>query len=277
MSILFALDAHGDLCAKQADYLAGRIQARVSSQALVAAAATAQIIFVGETHFEIDNHYYPTLLKKLKFAAPDLDCVTFELGSVKIPADDFSRPQWKELAEEARTENLKIFKVDHCNPHPTDPSGFICLEGRNEAMSANLAGLLDTGACKKILQVNGAQHLEHGMAGTGPTLPERLKAQGVSVFKIRLVDTAIDFTGGVVQAGLREMDPWIWGQHDKVPTCSKPPPILKENFGFLNISGSEQVPLTLQNSLGWISDNWSNYDGALVLGCPSQFDDHCAN
>ena len=242
------------LCAQQKAFLDN--QKRISPRAL-AQGIHAQVILIGEDH-DNNSHFYPEFLKMLT-----VDCVTFELGAVDIPASDYAFPQWQELATAATRLGVRTFKVDHCNPHPEDPSGFICLMGRNEAMGANIASLLRHRICRHILQVNGFQHLEHGLTGTGLPLPDRLARMGISVFKIRMVNTAADLRDGVVQANLREEDPWIWGGKDQKPVCSPPPAIVEENYAFM-ISGSaaKQIPLTLQAT----SDAWSNYGAALVIG-----------
>jgi hypothetical protein len=76
----------------------------------------------------------------------------------------------------------------------------------------------------------------------------------------------------------RENDPWIWGRiGSPASICPEFPGVLRENFGFENrgVELAGQVPVFYRHDEYFQPRPWSDFDAALVLGCPGRGEDHC--
>ncbi|MBI3548241.1 MAG: hypothetical protein HY078_04220 [Elusimicrobia bacterium] len=266
------------LCGRHMEFLQDRFKNRISVDQLASEAARsgALAILIGETHFEKDNRYYPFLFRKLKTALPDLDCVTFESNPDSAP-DAYGHANWKMLADEAAGAGARTLKIDRCDLDSDVFRDILCVDGRNKTMAEAIAAEFGAGRCRRVLHLSGAAHLQTLRPGGGPDLGARLRAHGVAVYTVRLIDIAAEaVTPG--KAYFRDMDAWVWGklQFDE-RVCEQYPGVVGENFAFTAAGAAlaSRVPVIYWNYPQMRSGPWSDYDAALVLGCPAQEADAC--
>ncbi len=273
------VDRTQNLCREQKAFFTEQFENRVSVQALAKDISKnqSQVILVGETHFEADNRYYPFFLEKLKAEIPELDCVTFELNRRDRFLVDFGSDRWLVLAERAKALGLRTFKIDRCVPSLDVFHDFLCLDGRNAYMTQKIKTLTKAKICRKILHIGGTMHLQNSRIGGGPNLSQRLSAINISNYRVQLVDTAMEVEKPN-ESRFRDDDTWIWGRHDSsTPLCSEHPGVIRENFVFLNrgVERSSRVPVSSHFDQYIQSGPWSDFDAALVMGCPDRADDKC--
>ncbi|MGZ3721664.1 MAG: hypothetical protein ACXVA9_01955 [Bdellovibrionales bacterium] len=273
------IDHSQDLCKEQKAFFTEQFQNRKTVKELAQdiAKSNAEVILVGETHFETDNRYYPFFLEKLKNEIPDLGCVTFELNTRdKFPVE-FGSERWRVLADRAKTLGLKIFMIDRCVPALDVFHDFLCLDGRNAFMSQKIKTLIKAGICRRIIHVGGSMHLQDSRLGGDPNLSERISGFNISNYRVQLIDMAME-AEHPEESRFRDDDAWIWGRHDSsAPICNEHPGVIRENFAFLNrgVERASRVPVFSHDDLYIQSQPWSDFDAALVLGCPDRANDIC--
>jgi hypothetical protein len=275
------IDWSQDLCQQQKEFFTTQFLNRLSVDGLANDVATsnAKIVLIGETHFEADNRYYPTFLKKLNNAAREIDCVSFELNDHDKFPIDYGSDRWRLLAERAQSMGMKTFKIDRCVPALDIFHDFLCLDGRNAFMTQRLVALLKAKVCTKILHVSGSMHLQNSRIGGGPSFADRLNSAKISTYRIQLVDTAME-ARSPGRSQFRNYDSWVWGRHDSSDKiCAESPGLIRENFAFLNrgVALAARVPVFYNNDQTSQSQPWSDFDAALVLGCPDGEIDRCAD
>ena len=275
------IDWSQDLCQQQKEFFTTQFLNRLTIEGLAKDVATSstKIILMGETHLEADNRYYPSFLEKLKNAAPEIDCVTFELNEHDKFPIDYGSDRWRLLAERARAMSMKTFKIDRCIPALDIFHDFLCLDGRNAFMTQRLVALLKAKVCNRILHIGGSMHLQNSRIGGGPSLADRLSNAKISTYRIQLVDAAME-ARNPKQSQFRNYDSWVWGRHDSSERiCAESPGLIRENFAFLNrgVGLAARVPVFYNNDQTSQGQPWSDFDAALVLGCPDGNADHCAD
>ncbi|MGZ6290092.1 MAG: hypothetical protein ACXWQO_18030 [Bdellovibrionota bacterium] len=253
-----------EFCSLHKQFLREQVNARISPDALVATIAkrSPEVVLVGENHSEQNNHYYPVLLKKLRAAMPRLDCVTLEV----MESNRVTVQSWTELATEAALQGIPVFKVDGCDISLARKDDWVCLDGRNLTMARKINGLLESGLCHGILHIGGAQHLQKTQPHGNPDLATRLENFQHRTFRIRLMEPATDTYS------------WDWTETSANRlVCAERAGVIPENFAFLTEGKklAAQVPVYSRNDTFIQSGAWSDFDAALVLGCPHTGADHC--
>ncbi len=246
-----------------------------------------EIIAIGELHSqsnEISNYYYPLFLEKLKASMPRLDCVAIEqderqkatlLSEIKKQPIRSVSPDsmpWEYLLRRGAQLGMSIFAVDGEGAELSSDEKDEYL-ARNSFMAERLATLLKSKQCSKILTVNGMLHLWDEVR---PSIPTKLSHNGFKTFKVGVIDlteikTFLDkgwFRGGIV-----------WRNLDTSPVCKELPGALNENHGAImtdvKIASSVPVLYPIPAGATWGDGRWSDFDGVLMVGCPSSPDGKC--
>lgn len=163
------------------------------------ALASYKVVILDEVHFQSVNLAYPDVFRKLKAAAPEIDCLYMEYAPGYEPrtrADalkDWAYGRPGGLFDTAYELGLKIVYVDAAKAPPRGgpESDGESVARRNPVMAERIASTLDAGACRAGVFIVGKAHGMSSYEGrTEEPVRDLLARRGLAAVSLDMIDRA---------------------------------------------------------------------------------------
>jgi hypothetical protein len=155
---------------------------------------SSRVVLLNEYHFQSVTLAYPDLIRKIKAAAPRVNCLYMEyIPGMEPKSKEEARrdiPAYAAIFETAFDLGLRILYVDaHKSPSTGSESDHGSVVRRNPEMVDRIVRSLDEGACDAGIMIVGKAHGYSSVDGQ-PTRPmtEHLASRNVQAASINLVD-----------------------------------------------------------------------------------------